>query len=51
MRSFLAEKGNEAGYEKVRRWMRLANIRPIQARKYLSQLGKQQYIYPYCRAT
>jgi putative transposase len=43
----LEEQGYKAGYEKVRRWRRLANIRLIYPRKRLTQLGDRQYIYPY----
>ena len=37
MQSMLEEKGYKAGYERVRRLMRLANIRPIYPRKHLTQ--------------
>jgi putative transposase len=47
MQSILEEKGYKAGYERIRRLMRLANIRPIYPRKHLTQLGDRQYIYPY----
>lgn len=47
MQSMLEEKGYNAGYERVRRLMRLANIRPIYPRKHLTQLGDKKYIYPY----
>jgi putative transposase len=47
MQSMLEEAGYKAGYERVRRLMRLANIRPIYPRKHLTQLGERQYIYPY----
>jgi putative transposase len=47
MQSMLEEKGYKAGCERVRRLMRLANIRPIYPRKHLTQLGDRQYIYPY----
>lgn len=47
MQSMLAEQGYKAGYERVRRLMRLANIRPIYPRKHLTQLGDKKYIYPY----
>jgi putative transposase len=47
MQSMLEEKGYRAGYERVRRLMRQANIRPIYPRKHLTQLGDRQYIYPY----
>jgi putative transposase len=42
--SMLEEQGYKAGYEKVRRWRRLANIRLIYPRKRLTQLGDRQYI-------
>lgn len=45
--SMLEEKGYKAGYERIRRLMRLANIRPIYPRKHLTQLGDKQYVYPY----
>jgi len=47
MQSMLEDQGYKAGYERVRRMMRLANIRPIYPRKHLTQLGDKQYIYPY----
>ncbi|QHT65354.1 IS3 family transposase [Rhodocytophaga rosea] len=47
MQSMLEEKGYKAGYERIRRLMRLANIRPIYPRKQLTQLGDKKYIYPY----
>lgn len=47
MQAMLEEKGYKAGYERVRRLMRLANIRPIYPRKHLTQLGDKKYIYPY----
>lgn len=47
MQSMLEEKGYKAGYERVRRLMRQANIRPIYPRKHLTQLGDKKYIYPY----
>jgi putative transposase len=47
MQSMLGEQGYKAGYERVRRLMRLANIRPIYPRKHLTQLGDKKYIYPY----
>ena len=47
MQSMLAEQGYKAGYERVRRLMRLANIQPIYPRKHLTQLGDKKYIYPY----
>lgn len=47
MQSMLQEKGYKAGYERVRRLLREANIRPIYSRKHLTQLGDRQDIYPY----
>lgn len=47
MQSMLGEKGYKAGYERVRRLMRLANIRPIYPRKHLTQPGDKKCIYPY----
>jgi putative transposase len=47
MQSMLEEKGYKAGYERVRRLMRLANIRPIYPRKHLTALADKKYIYPY----
>ncbi|WP_256437276.1 IS3 family transposase [Flavobacterium sp. CS20] len=36
-----------AGYERVRRLMRKANIRPIYPRRHLTVLGEKKYVYPY----
>ena len=47
MQDMLAEKGYKAGYERVRRLMRKARIRPIYPRRYLTQRGDKRYIYPY----
>lgn len=47
MQSMLEEAGYKAGYKRVRRLMRLANIRHIYPRKHLTELGNRQYIYPY----
>ena len=46
MQSMLEQEGYKAGYERVRRLMRLANIRPIYPRKHLTQFGDRPYIYP-----
>jgi hypothetical protein len=43
----LEEKGYKAGFERVRRLMHQANIRPIYPRKHLTQLSDRQDIYPY----
>jgi len=47
MQSMLEDLGIVAGYERVRRLMRLANIKPIYPRRHLTQLKKSDYIYPY----
>lgn len=47
MQSMLRDKGIEAGYERVRRLMRRANIRAIYPRKHLTGKGNREYIYPY----
>ena len=47
MQSMLEEKGIKAGYERIRRLMRKANIYPIYPRKYLSVLGERKYVHPY----
>jgi len=47
MQSMLAEKGYQAGYERVRRLMRKANIYPIYPRRHLSVLGEKKYVHPY----
>lgn len=43
----LDDKGYKAGYERVRRLMRKANIRPIYPRRHLTVLGEKKYVYPY----
>jgi hypothetical protein len=40
MQSMLEEKGYKAGFERVRRLMRLAYIRPIYPRKHLTPVGR-----------
>ena len=47
MQSMLSDKGIKAGYERVRRLMRKANIRPIYPRRHLTVLGEKKYIHPY----
>jgi len=47
MQSMLAEQGYQAGYERVRRLMRKANIYPIYPRRHLTVLGEKKYVYPY----
>ena len=47
MQSMLKDKVYKAGYERVRRLMRKANIRPIYPRRYLTCLGEKKYIHPY----
>lgn len=47
MQYMLRDKGYRAGYERVRRLMRKANIRAIYPRRHLTVLGEKQYIYPY----
>ena len=47
MESMLRDLGIKAGYERVRRLMRKANIRPIYPRRHLTVLGEKKYIYPY----
>ena len=47
MQTMLEEKGYKAGYERIRRLMRKANIYPIYPRRHLSVLGEKKYVYPY----
>ena len=47
MQSMLEDKGINAGYERVRRLMRLANIRPIYPRRHLTQWKNNEYVHPY----
>jgi putative transposase len=47
MQSMVLEKVIIAGYEQIRRLMRLANITPIYQRKYLTQWKASKYIYHY----
>lgn len=47
MQSMLEDKGITSGYERVRRLMRLANIKPIYPRRHLTEWKKNEYIHPY----
>jgi putative transposase len=47
MQDMLSEKGYKAGYERIRRLMRLAGIMPIYPRRHLTVLGDKKYIHPY----
>ena len=47
MQDMLKEKDYNAGYERVRRLMRKANIRAIYPRRHLTVLGERKYVYPY----
>jgi len=47
MQSMLSDNGIKAGYERVRRLMRKANIRPIYPRRHLTVLGEKKYLHPY----
>lgn len=47
MQDMLEEQGYKAGYERVRRLMRKANIRAIYPRRHLTVLGEKKYVYPY----
>lgn len=47
MQSMLQDQGISAGYERIRRLMRLANIRPIYPRRHLTVLKEKQYVHPY----
>jgi len=47
MQSMLKDHLIHASYERVRRFMRKANIRAIYPKKHLSVLGEKKYIYPY----
>ena len=47
MQSMLEDRGIHIGYERVRRLMRLASIKPIYPRRHLTQWKKNEYIYPY----
>lgn len=47
MQSMLKDKEIEAGYKRVRRLMRLANIRPIYPRRHLTRWKNNEYVYPF----
>lgn len=47
MQNMLAEKGFKAGYERIRRLMRLSGIMPIYPRRHLTVLGEKKYVHPY----
>ena len=47
MQYMLQDKGYKAGYERVRRLMRKANIHAIYPRRHLTVLGEKKYIHPY----
>ena len=47
MQSMLKDMDISASYERVRRLMRKANIRPIYPRRHLTVLGLKKYIQPY----
>lgn len=47
MQDMLKDQGYTAGYERVRRLMRKANIRAIYPRRNLTVLGEKKYVYPY----
>lgn len=47
MQSMLEDKGIMASYERLRRLMRKANIRPIYPRRHLTVLGEKKYVHPY----
>jgi putative transposase len=47
MQSMLEDREIQAGYERIRRLMRLANIKPIYPRRHLTQWKRNEYIHPY----
>lgn len=47
MQDMLLENGLKAGYERVRRLMRLSGIMPIYPRRHLTVLGEKKYVHPY----
>lgn len=47
MQSMLEEQGIQASYERIRRLMRLANIRPIYPRRHLTKWKNNEYVHPY----
>lgn len=47
MQSMLEDKGIPASYERIRRLMRLSNIRPIYPRRHLTEWKNNEYVHPY----
>lgn len=47
MQSMLEDSGISASYERIRRLMRLANIRPIYPRRHLTKWKNNEYVHPY----
>lgn len=47
MTDYMRTEGYEVGYRRIRRLMRLMDIRAIYPRRNLSRLGVAQYVYPY----
>ena len=47
MQSMLRDNGIKAGYERIRRLMKVACIKAIYPRRYLTVRGKVKYMYPY----
>jgi len=47
MQSMLKDQDIFASYERVRRLMKLANIKAIYPRRHLTKLGENKYIHPY----
>lgn len=47
MQSMLKDRGVFASYERVRRLMKLANIKAIYPGRHLTKLGENKYIHPY----
>lgn len=47
MQDMLEDNGIVAGYERVRRLMRKAEIMPIYPRRHLTVLGEKKYVHPY----
>lgn len=47
MQSMLEDQGINASYERIRRLMRLANIRPIYPRRHLTKWKNNEYVHPY----
>lgn len=47
MQAMFADNKIKASYERVRRLMRKANIRPIYSMRHLTVLGEKKYVHPY----